>query len=94
MKCIFCNIPLKFIHLEEFHCIDCKSMHLYRFNNLNTVSFKYDKYYIYFNFIQLNCSIYLLNKMMCAKVIYTFDYIPNITPKNIESKLNTILALL
>lgn len=90
MNCYFCNLSLISESNYRYCCNNCNVYHYYDDNfELEFVTIQIDKYNLDLN-IQFNsASIYeYFNK------IYTFDYIPNITPQNFKSKLNTILTFL
>lgn len=93
--CYFCNenILLKDNNTyTTYHCLKCNSDNIYLYDlsyKPEYVYLYYKDYFIFFSLTINYCAVYYKHNQ-----IYVFESIPNITSKNIESKLNAILAFL
>jgi hypothetical protein len=92
MNCCYCKKILLNSLINYYDCIDCNCTFIFYNNGSPRIAYLYYKiYYFYFDF---NSKYYALYKKDSFSQIYKFDNLPNITPQNIESKINTILAFL
>lgn len=92
MKCCFCKKILLSSSIDSYNCIDCNCTIIsYNDKFIRIVYLYYKTYYIYFDF---HTQYYALYNKNSFDQIFKFNSDPNITPQNIESKINTILAFL
>jgi hypothetical protein len=95
MNCYFCNKIIINLHNEKYHCYNCNCTVVSGDNE--SVRFVYLYYKTYYLYLDLYKKYYSLNSLINNRPgfrICQFDNIPNINPRNIESKINTILAFL
>ena len=92
MKCCYCKKILLSSSVDAYNCNDCNCL-IISYNNKSPrlVYLYYKKYYIYFDF---HNKYYALYKKDSFNQIFEFNSAPDITPQNVESKINTILAFL
>lgn len=94
MNCYFCDkiLPISSIHPDEYHCDNCNCTIIpYVNKSVRMIYLFYKQYYIYLDFHNRYYALY--NKDSYDRV-FLFNSLPNINPKNIESKINTILAFI
>ena len=90
MNCYFCNQTAT-KSLDRYICNTCNADSYYFIRNLQLARLYHKSYFINLNFAHKSYALYKFYKL---DPLYKWDYIPNITPQNIESKINTILAFL
>lgn len=93
MNCYFCNKIIHKSFIDEYNCYNCNCTVISSDNDsVRFVYLYYKTYYLYLDFHNEYYAIHFNNNRHFH--IYRFDNLPNITPQNIESKINTILAFL
>lgn len=95
MNCYFCNLPAT-KEMYYYKCYTCNSYNYYdSYHGLQMVRLYHKFYIVILNFKYKIYSLCLFkNSLGLYKPIYVWQSIPNITPQNIESKINTILAFM
>jgi hypothetical protein len=95
MNCYFCNKIIYNAFIDEYHCYDCNCTVISGdAKSVLLIYLYYKEYYFYLDFYNDYYALYYRNNYKRSFYIYKFDNLPNITPRNIESKINTILAFL
>lgn len=92
MNCYFCNLPAT-KEMDYHKCNTCNSYNYYYYYELEMVRLYHKSYFVSLNFKYKSYRLYKATAEL-YKTIYVWQSLPNISPQNIESKINTILAFL
>lgn len=92
MNCYFCNLPAS-KKIDYHKCNICNSYNYYYYHELEMVRLYHKSYLVVLNFKYKNYMLFK-DSFILYKPIYVWQSLPNITPQNVESKINTILAFL
>lgn len=94
VKCFYCNsLDLIKIHSARYDCMNCNLCQYYYNSMLDAISLYYEDYCIHYEFGSKSCKFYKLPYDFISELNFEKCLI-NITPKNIKTKINTMLTYL